>query len=108
MIAPLLLLSSVATPHPHLYLQQLHDEYKRLRGFHQLIKLRESGGVIVEQISHPTRVLLAFQGVFPLSDEPHSLRDDGVQACVLQRRPSTSTSIQLNQAFVPTLSIFSI
>lgn len=39
----------------------------------------------MEQISHPTHVLLAFQGVFSLSDQPHSLRDDGVQACVLQQ-----------------------
>lgn len=49
MLAPLLSLPSVTfSSFTVLYLHQLHDEYKRLRGFHQLIELWESGGVIVE------------------------------------------------------------
>lgn len=87
MLIPLPSLSSVTfSLSAVLYLHQLHDENERLRGFHQLIKLWESGGVIVEQVSHTAHVLLAFQGVFPLSDQPHSLGDDGVQARVLQKK----------------------
>lgn len=41
------------------YLQQLHDEYKWLRGSHQLIQLWETGGVIVEHVPHAARVSLA-------------------------------------------------
>lgn len=68
------------------YLQQLHDKYKRLRCSHYLIQLWVTCGVIVEHVSHATHVPLALQGVFPLSDQPHSLGHDGVQACVLQNK----------------------
>lgn len=68
------------------YLQQLHDKYKWLRSSHELVQLWVTSGVIVEHVSHATHVPLALEGVLPLSNEPHSLGHDGVQACVLQNK----------------------
>ncbi len=68
------------------YLQQLHYKYKWLRSPHELIQLWVTGGVIVKHVSHAAHVPLALEGVLPLSNEPHSLGHDGVQACVLQNK----------------------
>lgn len=66
------------------YLQKLHDENQRLRISHDFVEFWEPSGVIVEQVPHAAHVLLALQGVFSLSNQPHPLGHNGIQTCVLQ------------------------